>query len=170
VFFSQKNHPEPAGRPPVASPSPRGSRAGFTIIEILITLVLVTLLFIPIVQLMQLGTKRVYRGGDETLATIYAADIIELIRGGPYEAFYENGQKEEKGLDLKEVFGRSPFFKGYDPSSYIDRFTIAVDVGPAGEIPPKKLKQVRVTVAWKERTTENPKSIKMVTFYSPSTL
>jgi hypothetical protein len=142
-----------------------------TMVEILITMVLVVLIFSAIFQLVQISHRRTLRGGDLTIATIYAADVLELVRGGPYEAFFKDGQTPEKDLDLKTVFSRSSFFKGYDPGKYDSRFDIRVSVGPAGEMPPSKLKQVSVTVTWKERLTGRiPHPVKMVTFYSPSNL
>jgi prepilin-type N-terminal cleavage/methylation domain-containing protein len=151
------------------------TRRGMTLLEILLTLVIISILFVPILNLIQQGSKRSYRGGDMTLATIYAADIMELIRGGPYEAFFPDGEKEDKDLTLKEVFGRSNFFKGYDPENYkSDRFEIRVDVGPAGKLSPKKMKQARIKIQWSERDPGRKDPIKheirMVCFYSPATL
>ena len=155
----------------MACPSTR-RRRGLSIVEILVTLVVVTLLFGPIFALLQSSHRRTLRGGDETIATIYAADVIELVRGGPYEAFFKDGGNPDKDVPLKEVFARSNFFKGYDYSKYDDRFTITVDVGPAGELEPSKMKQVTVKVTWEDKVTKslttNP--VILATFYSPATL
>lgn len=148
------------------------SKRGLSIVEVLVTLVVVTLLFGPIFLLLQTSHLRTLRGGDETIATIYATDVIELVRGGPYEAFYKDGAAAEKDIPLKDVFARSNFFKGYDYSKYDQRFTITVDVGPAGELEPSKMKQVVVRVNWEDKVTKKPAKpgVVMATFYSPATL
>lgn len=145
-------------------------RRGLTMVEILVTLVVVTFLFIPIFSLIQMSHLRSLRGGDETIATVYAADIIELVRGGPYEAFFKDGATPDKMLPLNEAFARSNFFKGYDAEKYDKRFHITVDVGPAGDIEPSKMKCVVVHVAWDDKLTKDTKAIKLATFYSPANL
>ena len=142
-----------------------------TMVEVLVTMVIIVLLFGPVFGLIQQGHKRTLRGGDQTIAVIYAADVLELIRGGPYDAFYKDGSQPEQNLDLKTVFSRSAFFKGYDPAKYDARFDIRVDVGAAGDVPASKLKQVTVWVSWIDKLTKRPaRPIKMVTFYSPANL
>ena len=140
--------------------------------EILVTLVIVTLLFGPIFTLLTESHRRTLRGGDDTIGTIYATDVIELVRGGPFEAFYKDGATPEKDLPLKEVFARSNFFKGYDATKYDDRFTITVDVGPAGELEPSKMKQVVVHVTWTDKVTKKltTQAVTLATFYSPANL
>jgi hypothetical protein len=148
----------------------RSPRRGLTMVEILVTLVVVTFLFIPIFSLIQLAQKMGLRGGDESLATVYAADVIELVRGGPYEAFFKDGGNPDKALPLNEVFARSNFFKGYDWEKYDKRFHITVSVSAAGDIEPAKMKQVVVEVAWDDKVTQKPRGIKLATFYSPANL
>jgi hypothetical protein len=139
-------------------------------VEILVTLAILALMFGPLFALIQLSHKRTLRGGDKTIATVYAADIIELIRGGPYDAFLKEGAAEEKGLDLTTVFQRSNFFKGYDVSKYDSRFDVRVDVGPAGDLPRSHMKQVRVTVNWLDTQTKKVDTLKLVSYYSPANL
>lgn len=154
----------------VFRPTPSKPRHGLTMVEILVTLVVVTFLFVPIFTLIQFSHLRALRGGEETIATVYAADIIELVRGGPYEAFFKDGGTPDKMLPLNEVFARSNFFKGYDWEKYDKKFHITVDVGAAGDIEPSKMKQVIVHVAWDDKMTKRPLSIKLATFYSPANL
>ena len=146
------------------------ARRALSMVEILVTLVVVTLLFGPIFTLIQWSHLRTLRGGDESIATVYAADVIELVRGGPYESFFKDGGTPEKDLPLKDVFSRSNFFKGYDAEKYDKRFTILVDVGPAGDLEPSKMKQIIVKVGWKDKATKTDKVIKLATFYSPANL
>jgi hypothetical protein len=143
---------------------------GMSIVEVLVTLVVVTMLFMPIFLLITQSHRRALRGGDETIATVYATDVIELVRGGPYDAFFPEAGSPETNLDLRTVFGRSNYFRGYDASRYDDRFTITVDVGRAGEMDPRKLKEVKVKVAWRDKVSNERKAIKVVTFYSSATL
>lgn len=140
-------------------------------VEVLITLVVVTLLFGPIFSLLQGSHRRTLRGGNETIATIYAADVIELVRGGPYEAFYKDGGAPDKDVPLKEVFARSNFFKGYDYSKYDARFNVTVSVAAAGELEPSKMKMVTVRVDWEDKVTKKPANpVVLATYYSPATL
>lgn len=141
-------------------------------VEILVTLVVISMLFIPMFAMLQSGSRRTLRGGDASLATVYGCDVIELVRGGPYEAFFKDGAQEEKDLPLRDVFGRSNFFKGYDSSKYDARFTITVDVGKAGDLDPAKMKQVTVKVNWLDKVTNKPTAapVKLITFYSPANL
>ena len=141
-------------------------------VEILVTLVIVTLLFGPIFGMLISAHRRTLRGGDETIAVVYAADVIELVRGGPFEAFYKDGQTPDKDLELKDVFSRSNFFKGYDVEKYDKRFHITVDVGAAGELEAAKMKQVTVKVSWEDKVTKRTTDhgVILCTFYSPATL
>ena len=141
-----------------------------TMVEILVTLAVVTLMFGPIFALVQQATRRTLRGGDASIATIYAADIIELVRGGPYDAFFKDGTTPDDNIALKDVFARSSFFKGYDPDKYDKRFTIVVDVDKAGELDPAKMKQVTVHVQWVDKVTKATQNVLLCTFYSPANL
>ena len=138
-----------------------------TLAEVLVTLAVITGLFVPILVLMQTSTIRVYRSSDETLATIYATDMIEIIRGAPFFAFKPDG----KPMGLREIFiehaGRIP--AGYDPSRYDKRFQIEVKVQPAGmeeDYSTNKIRMVWVAVRWKSRRTGQDKTREIATFYT----
>lgn len=151
---------------------PTRNDRGMSMVEILVTLAVVTLMFGPIFTMLQSSHLRTVRGGDETIATVYAADVIELVRGGPYEAFFKDGGTPDKDVPLKDVFARSNFFKGYDYEKYDKRFTITVDVGPAGELEPAKMKMVTVKVTWEDKVTKKATAapVIMATYYSPASL
>ncbi len=143
------------------------NRRGMTLVEVLVTLAVITTLFLPIIIMMQTGTMRVYRSGDETLATIYATDMIEIIRGAPFLAFLPDGH----WMDLREIFvenaGRLP--SGYDPSRYDPRFIIKVKIAPAGkEYSADSIRMVRVVVQWNQRNTKRPRQREIATFYTPA--
>ncbi|MBI4866150.1 MAG: hypothetical protein HY816_04285 [Candidatus Wallbacteria bacterium] len=144
---------------------PGARRWGLTIVEILITLVLIATVFGGVFVLVMHASMRVYRGGDETLATIYASDIIEVVRGSPYEAFF--WKEPELGMTLQDVFKKHPIPQRDDLDKYDKRFTILTDVMQAGDVPPAVLKKVRVTVVWKDRTKDTKHEVKLVTFYGP---
>lgn len=145
----------------------RNDRRAMTLAEILVTLAVITCLFLPIIVMMQTGTIRVYRSADETLATIYATDMVEIIKGAPFLAFLPDGH----WMDLREIFvenaGRIP--SGYDPTRYDPRFIIKVKVTPAGkEYSADKIRMVRVVVQWDQRNTKKPKQREVATFYTPA--
>jgi len=126
----------------------------------------VTGLFAPIFVMMQTGTIRVYRSADDTAATIYATDMIEIIRGAPFHAFLP----DNKPMDLHDIFvkheGRIP--RGYDPTRYDKRFSIRARVAPAGaKYSPDKIRMVEVLVQWTDRRTNKLKDRRVATFFTP---
>lgn len=151
-------------RPSASSRQLRAAR-GLTIVEILVTLVIIGIVFGGIFGAVFMGTKQVYWGGDETLATIYGSDIIEVVRGAPYDAFF--WKDEELNMTMADLFNKHPIPQRDDLTKYDSRFTILVDVTAAGDLPPAAMKMVRVRVQWKDKQTEARKEIKLVTFYGP---
>lgn len=139
------------------------TRRGLTMVEILITLVVIVAILGPIFLQMRLGTARVYRGGDETLATMYAAEIIETIRGAPYGVFAPNEQE----MTPEQIFKEHNIPEGTDISKYHERFTIRAKVSPVEGYDPLDMKKIEVTVTWEDRTTKRPKSAVLATFYTP---
>ncbi|MBI4872573.1 MAG: hypothetical protein HY814_13515 [Candidatus Riflebacteria bacterium] len=150
---------------PGTSLSAGRASAGLTIVEILVTLVIIGLMFGPIFAWIVTSSRAIYWGGDETLATIYASDVIEVIRGAPYDAFF--WKDEELNMTLQDIYTKHPIPQRDDLKKYDERFTILADVTVAGDIPPKVMKMVRVRVAWKDKSTQNKRELKLVTFYGP---
>lgn len=138
-------------------------RAGLTIVEVLLTLVLVAGVLGPIFVLMSTGTKRGYRGGDETLATLYATEIVETIRGAPFGAFQANDQP----MSLQQIFNEHNVQEGIDISKYEPRFSIQATVSAIPDYDPRDMKKIEVLVGWKDRATGQDKSVVLATFYTP---
>ncbi len=138
-------------------------RKGMTIVEILVTLVIIGASFTPIIGMLSMSTHKIYWGGDETHATILASDILEVIRGAPYDAFF--WKDEEVGMTLQDIFKKHPIPQTHDLDKYDSRFTIIADVTAAGDLPPSQLKRVKVIVTWKDKKTDKPRSIALVSFY-----
>lgn len=139
-------------------------RRGMTLVEILLTMVLITLVVGAIFTTARQGTIQVYRGGDETLATIYAAEIVETIRGAPFATFAANGQP----MTPEQIFREHNIPEGVDISQYPDRFRLEATVGPAEPYAPTKMKHIKVIVNWDDRASGNTKSAIFNTFYTPA--
>lgn len=140
------------------------SRRGMSMVEVLITLVLITSVIGAIFMALTQGTRRIYRGGDETQATIYASEIIETIRGAPFGVFQANDQP----MTPAQIFNEHNIPEGVDISSYPRRFRIEATVSAVEPYSPDKLKQVKVVVSWDDRASKLPKSAVFVTFYTPA--
>lgn len=140
------------------------TRRGMTLVEILLTMVMITLVVGAIFTTARQGTMHVYRGGDETLATIYAAEIIETIRGAPFSTFAANGQP----MTPEQVFQEHNIPEGVDISQYPPRFRIEATVSPVEPYSPSKIKHVKVIVNWDDRASQKTKSAIFNTFYTPA--
>lgn len=146
------------------TPVPLRRRKAMSMVEVLITLVMVASAFGASFMALSQGTRQVYRGGDETLATIYASEIIETIRGAPYGLFQANDQP----MNPQQIFNEHNIPEGVDISQYSERFGIEATVSTVEGYSPRKMKQVKVVVSWKDRVTKKPKNAVFVTFYSPA--
>ncbi len=146
------------------NPGSRGrSRRAMTVIEVMVTLVVVVAVIGQIFVLLRQGFLRVYRGGDETLATVYASEILETIRGAPYAAFAPNGQE----MTPEQIFKEHNIPEGTELENYDPRFVITARVSPIEGYDPRDMKKIEVTVTWDDRSTKKPKSAVLVTFYTP---
>ncbi len=135
-----------------------------TMVEVLITLVMVTITIGAIFTALSQGTRIAYRGGDESLATVYATGIIETIRGAPFGTFEAN----EQPMNLEQVFNEHNIPAGVDLSEYPSRFQFEATVSPVEGYSPSRMKQVKLVVSWSDRATKKTKSAVFVTFYTPA--
>ena len=143
-----------------------------SLIEILMAIALVIVIFTPIIALMSTATIRAYRGGDETIATIYANDVIEIIRGAPYDSF----MPKDNWMSLQQVLYEHNIPTGYELEKYEDRFTVAAKVSSIEGYPSSLIKQVTVKVSWKpkialrskKRSEVKDQDVILSTFYTPS--
>lgn len=148
-------------------------KQGMTLVEILITLAIVVTIFAPIMSMISLSTLKAYRGGDRTVATIYANDLLEIIRGAPYGAFIANDQ----WMTLKQVLYEHNIPTGYFIEKYDDRFSLRAKVTKVEGYPARKIKWVTVECQWKRRTKGKTKSedgkelansIALISAYTPT--
>jgi type II secretory pathway pseudopilin PulG len=140
------------------------NRRAMTMVEVLVTLVVIVSIIGPIFAALHQATRRVYRGGDETLATIYGREVLETIRGAPYTAFSPNDQP----MNPEQIFREHNIPEGVDISKYPDRYSIEATVSPVEGYHPTEMKRVKVVVAWNDRTTKKPKNAVFATFYRPT--
>lgn len=93
---------------------------GFTVIEILIALVIITAGFLPIYNLFKQGTANTLNNVQETIATNYASDLINFCKDLKYQdiknelsshsdtalKFYDAGNSENhrEGQKIQEFF------------------------------------------------------------------
>jgi prepilin-type N-terminal cleavage/methylation domain-containing protein len=129
-------------------------KTGMTLVEVLITLAIVVTIFAPIMSMISLSTLKAYRGGDRTVATIYANDLLEIIRGAPYDAFVANDQ----WMTLKQVLYEHNIPSGYFIDKYDTRFSLRAKVSNVEGYPARKIKWVTVECQWKRRTKGETKS------------
>lgn len=136
-----------------------------TLVEVLVALAVIVTIFTPIFSLLSTSTIRAYRGGDETVATIYANDVLEIIRGAPYDSFLANDQP----MSLQQVLYEHNIPTGYELDKYEDRFTVSAKVSPVEGYPPEFIKQVTVEATWQSRQKKDKTLfVRLVTFYTPS--
>ena len=149
------------------------SNSGMTLVEVLITLAIVVTIFAPIMSMISLGTLKAYRGGDRSVATICANDLLEIIRCAPYGSFVANDQ----WMTLKQVLYEHNIPTGYFIDKYEDRFTLRAKVSEVEGYPPRKIKWVTVECQWKKRTKATMKdgsgkdlanSIVLISAYTPT--
>lgn len=150
-------------RRPSLSVRPSSSRGAFTILEILFGLVLFSLLFGAFMLLSRQGVLQIYKGGDETLATIYASEILETIRGAPFNAFPAN----DLPMNLEQIFREHNVPEGVEFENYVEYMNVEAKVSPVPGYDPAKIKQVQVVVAWNDRANNDlPKNVRLITFYT----
>ncbi len=139
-----------------------------SLIEILVALAVVVTIFTPIIALVSMATIRAYRGGDDTVATIYGNDVLEIIRGAPYEAFMPNDQ----WMNMQQILYEHNIPTGYELEKYEKRFVVAAKVSEVEGYPPTLMKQITVEVKFPPRKKRPKKdefrTIVLTTFYTPS--
>lgn len=81
---------------------PRRSR-GVSLVEILLTMLLVGLALIPILSLIQSGTRQARFNEETTIASLLAAQVIERFRGEPLEWLVTLGTETAEAIDSDEL-------------------------------------------------------------------
>jgi prepilin-type N-terminal cleavage/methylation domain-containing protein len=152
----------------------RFSRSGFTLIEILATITIATLLITPILGMMSLGSKAVYKGSDKTYAVLAAADLIEAVRGIEAALLPPKGDVPYSVDEIRDILRQSDNGRRnlQFNNSYSEKFSIGafihetpdqgdLDDSFSGE--QKMLRMVTVIVKWKN-VMEEEESIRLTSF------
>lgn len=78
--------------------------SGFSLIEVLLVIMLISAGILPIYSLIQSGQKRIIRADAKTLATLYGASAVELARTLGYDRIMQlKSDKIDDEKDYKEL-------------------------------------------------------------------
>lgn len=77
----------------------RKKTKGFTIVEVLLVLVLISCGLLPVYSLLKSGQQRITRADTRTIATLFGASALELARS----LGYDKAQKLHKDEDFLEL-------------------------------------------------------------------
>lgn len=129
-------------------------KLGFTMVEILVVIVLISCGILPIYTIMQSGQKRIVRADSRTIATLLGASGIELARS----LGYDKAQKIQNDDDYNELLltaDKNGYEIGYE--------CVLQPVTPLPEgAKPMNLLRVKVTVAAKHK--KGTSDVPMLTF------
>lgn len=149
-------------------------RKAFTLIEILATITIATLLITPILGMMTLGSRAVYKGSDKTYAVLAASDLIEAIRGIESNLLPPKGDVPYSVDEIRELLRKGDNGRRnlQFNNSYQEKFAIGAFIH---EIPDQKLpdgavlneqkilRMITVIVKWKNVMDEE-ESIRITSF------
>jgi len=117
--------------------------SGFSLVEVLIVVMLISAGILPIYSLIKSGQKRLTRADTRTLATLFGSSAIELAR----TLGYEKAQKLNMDRDFKELQENAKK-NGYDLIPSAQKQEIRVSPGAK----PTALLRVEVLVKSRNRT------------------
>jgi prepilin-type N-terminal cleavage/methylation domain-containing protein len=118
-------------------------RHGFSLIEVLIVVMLITAGILPIYSIIKSGQKRIGRADTRTLATMFGASAIELAR----TLGFEKSQKLAMQPDFQELADNAKR-NGYDLVPSSSRQELKVHAGAK----PTFLLRVEITIRSRNRT------------------
>ena len=122
-------------------------RKGFTLVEILVVLVLISCGLLPIYSLIRNGQQRIVRADTRTLATLFGASALELCRAVGYDRAMKI-TKDDDFLELQYVADKN----GYEIIPNI--VPLSVEPLPPGA-KPMYILQVQFVVKSKHKKAEN---------------
>ena len=135
------------------------NRKGFTLVEILVVLVLISCGLLPIYSLIRNGQQRITRADSRTLATLFGASALELCRAVGYDRALKI-TKDDDFLELQYVADKN----GYEIIPNI--VPLSVEPLPPGA-KPMYILQVQFVVKSKHKkaanTTTDVPELKFVT-------
>ena len=131
-------------------------RKGFSLVEILIVIMMITAGILPIYSLMQSGQKRIIRADTRTMATLFGTSAIELARTIGYDKA-QKLQNDEEYMELVKTADKNGFEMHFEPT-----------LQPVTPLPkdakPLFLLRIKITVVSKHRTAET--DVPVLTFVS----
>ena len=120
---------------------------GFTLVEILVVLVLISCGLLPIYSLIRNGQQRIVRADTRTLATLFGASALELCRAVGYDRAMKI-TKDDDFLELQYVADKN----GYEIIPNI--VPLSVEPLPQGA-KPMYILQVQFVVKSKHKKAES---------------
>ena len=131
-------------------------RSGFSLVEILIVIMMITAGILPIYSLMQSGQKRIVRADTRTMATLFGTSAIELARTLGYDKA-QKLQNDEEYMELVKTADKNGFEMHFEPT-----------LQPVMPLPknakPLYLLRIKITVVSKHRTASD--DVPVLTFVS----
>lgn len=115
-----------------------GESKGFTMIEVLIALVILSVAFLGLAGLMVQTTKNTSFGGLMTEGATFAQDKLEELRATPW--------------DTLASFSGADSAEDYPKGSYKVNFKRSWGVEGAAPLPNDTVRTIAVTVTWDDRT------------------
>ncbi|MDN5278255.1 MAG: hypothetical protein PWR01_2220 [Clostridiales bacterium] len=120
---------------------------GFSLVEVLIVIMMISAGILPIYSLMRSGQKRIVRADTRTMATLFGTSAIELAR----TLGYDKAQKLHKDDDFIELT------KTADKNGFELRFEPTLQ--PVTPLPPKAkpmfLLRIKISVISKHKKAES---------------
>jgi len=130
--------------------------SGFSLVEILIVIMMITAGILPIYSLMQSGQKRIVRADTRTMATLFGTSAIELARTLGYDKA-QKLQNDEEYMELVKTADKNGFEMHFEPT-----------LQPVMPLPknakPLYLLRIKITVVSKHRTASD--DVPILTFVS----
>ena len=126
----------------------KNKRKGFTLVEILVVLVLISCGLLPIYSLIRNGQQRISRADSRTLATLFGASALELCRAVGFDRAIKIANDNDF-KELKDVADKN----GYEIIPNI--VPLNVEPLPPGAKPMYSL-QVQFVVKAKHQKAANP--------------
>jgi prepilin-type N-terminal cleavage/methylation domain-containing protein len=121
----------------------RPGKPGFSLIEILIVVMLLSAAILPIYSIIKSGQKRIGRADTRTLATLFGASAIELAR----TLGYDKAQKLPMEREFQELMENAKK-NGYDLTPSTTQQPLKVPMGAR----PTSLLRVEILVRSRSRT------------------
>jgi prepilin-type N-terminal cleavage/methylation domain-containing protein len=126
----------------------KNKRKGFTLVEILVVLVLISCGLLPIYSLIRNGQQRISRADSRTLATLFGASALELCRAVGFDRAIKIANDNDF-KELKDVADKN----GYEIIPNI--VPLNVEPLPPGA-KPMYILQVQFVVKAKHQKAANP--------------